>query len=230
MATTFTDIDSVGKRYRFSTKLPIIGDEEGVLLTSYQAASEHTAARILEKLGKVNVFEICSGVGGTTVFLAKRMAHVYALDINPVRIEAAKINARTFDVLTKITYIQGDALDDKIIDQLRAKDIDAVVSDVEWREDLSRSLSETTPDIDKTIPNTSALYRKMTTALTRNLIMHMAANTDKQQLRQLGSCEIEEMTYQGRVKFINVYFGALINAVGVTRFDMDNSVDQTQLS
>ena len=217
----FTNIDAVGKRYRFSTKLPIVGDEEGVLLTSYQSASEHTAKRIFEKLGKVNIFEVCGGVGGTTVFLAKRFPHIYSLDINPTRIKAAKINAETFEVLDKITFIRGDALDDEIIKQMKSKDIGAVVSDVEWREDLSHSLAQTTPDINKTIPNTPDLYKKLATILTNNISMHMAANTDKDQLRELGKCEIEEMTYKGSVKFINVYFGGLINKVGTTQFQMD---------
>jgi len=217
----YTNIDDVGKRYRFSTKLPIVGDEEGVLLTSYQSASEHTTERILEKLGKVNIFEVCSGVGGTTVFLAKQLPHIYSLDINPTRIKAAKINAETFGVLDKITFIQGDALDNKIIKQMKSKNIGAVVSDVEWREDLSHSLAQTTPDINKTIPNTPALYEKLTKILTNNIVMHMAANTYKDQLQKLGKCEIEEMTYKGNVKFINAYFGNLINKVGTTRFEMD---------
>lgn len=217
----FTNIDAIGKRYRFSTNLPIVGDEEGVLLTSYQSASEHTTKRILEKVGKVNVFEVCSGVGGTTVFLAKYLPHVYSLDINPVRIKAAKINAKTFKVLDKVTFIQGNALDEKIIKEMKSKNIDTVVSDVEWRENLSYSLIQTTPDINKTIPNTSDLYEKLTRILTNNIVMHMAANTDKNQLQKLGKCEIEEMIYKGNTKFINVYFGKLINTVGLTKFEMD---------
>lgn len=217
----YTNIDEVGKRYRFSSSLPIIGDEEGVLLTSYQSASEHTAKRILDKMGKVDVFEICSGVGGTSIFLAKYLSHIYSLDINESRIKAAEINAKTFGVSDKITFIQGDALDESIIKQMKSKKIDVVVSDVEWRSDLSSSLSETTPDISKTIPSTPILYEKITRLLTKNIVMHMAANTDKTQLMCLGQCEIEEMVYKGQVKFINVYFGALIDKVGVTRFEMN---------
>lgn len=216
----FTNIDVVGKRYHFSTKRKIVGDEEGLLLTSFQAASEHTAKRILEKLGKVNVFEVCSGVGGTTVFLAKHLLHIYALDINPHRIKAAKMNALTFGVSKEITFITGDALDEKIIQKMSNYDIGAVVTDVEWREDLSYSLSQTTSDINKTIPSTPLLYNKIIKILTNNIVMHLPANTAKDQLSRLGKCEIEEMTYKGKVKFINVYFGSLINRVGISKFNM----------
>lgn len=217
----FTDVDKTGKRYRFSTNLPIVGDEEGVLLTSYQAASEHTAQRIISKLGKVPVFEVCSGVGGTTIFLANHLPHIYALDINAKRIEAAKINVETFGVADKVTFIQGDAMDEKIMIQVKHKGVKAVVTDVEWRDDLSLSLAETTPDIFKTIPETPGLYQKLKRNVTDNIAMHMAANTNKEQLQKLDKCEIEEMIFEEKVKFINVYFGDLIDKGGLTRFNMD---------
>ena len=216
----FKTIDEIGKRYRFSTTLPIIGDEEGLGLTSYQDASEHTAKRILEKLGSVSVLELCSGVGGTTVFLAKKLHHVYAVDMKPTRIEAAKINSQTFGVAEKVTFVCGDVLDEKLLSNFKDKYIKAVVTDVEWRDDLSHSLAETTPDIAKTIPSTPPLFEKINKLVCSDIIMHMAANTNKEQLQQLGRCEIEEMIYQGVVKFLNVYFGKLKNTVGVTRFVM----------
>jgi len=216
-----TDIDKVGKRYRFQTTKPIIGDEEGVLLTSYQKASEHTTERILTKLGVVPVLEICCGVGGTTVFLAEKMKYVYAVDLNPVRIEFAKKNAETFGVKEKISFINADGLDEKILTEVRQNGVKAVVSDVEWRSDLSLSLAETTPDISQTIPSTPTLFEKLNRLVTKNIVMHMAANTDKDQLMKLGDCEIEEMMYEGKVKFINVYFGELINKKGIIQYTMD---------
>ncbi len=216
----FKTIDEIGKRYRFTTTLPIIGDEEGLGLTSYQAASEHTTKRIQEKLGKISVLELCSGVGGTTVFLAKELQHVYAVDMKPARIEAAKINTQTFGVADKVTFVCGDVLDEELLSEFKNKEVLAVVTDVEWRDDLSHSLTETTPDITKTIPSTPTLFEKINRLVGPNIAMHMAANTDKKQLQQLGDCEIEEMEYQGIVKFINVYFGELKNTVGVTKFIM----------
>jgi trimethylguanosine synthase len=216
----YTDIDTIGKRYRFKTNLPIIGDKEGLLLTSYQSASEHTAKRILRKLGKVPVLELCCGVGGTTVFLAKYLPHIYAVDINPERIRAAKVNARTFGVEDKITFVVRDALDEGMLVQARKNGVQVVVSDVEWREDLGLSLSETTPDITKTIPSTPILFEKVSRLVTKNLAMHMAANSNKEQLRKLGVCEIEEMSYYGKVKFVNVYYGRLVNKEGISSYAM----------
>ncbi|PIR25788.1 MAG: hypothetical protein COV41_02670 [Candidatus Brennerbacteria bacterium CG11_big_fil_rev_8_21_14_0_20_43_10] len=216
----YTDIDSMGKRYRFRTELPIIGDEEGLLLTSYQSASEHTAKRILRKLGKVSVLELCCGVGGTTIFLAQYLPHIYAVDINPERIKAAKINVKTFGVGNRITFIESDALDEKMLIEARESGVQAVVSDVEWRNDLNLPLSETTSDITKTIPSTPVLFEKVNRLVTRNIVMHMAANSNRNQLRKLGSCEIEETTYYDDVKFINVYFGKLANKVKTSSYAM----------
>jgi len=217
----FKNIDSVGKRNHFLTSLPIIGDEEGLLLTSYQSASEHTAERIKSKLGEVSVLELCSGIGGTTIFLAKKLVHIFAIDINPKRIQAAKQNAKTFNVIDKITFIEGDILDEKVLSSLKDNKIEAVVTDVEWRDDLTKSLKETTPDISKTIPSTPIIFEKINRLITPNIVMHLAANTNKEQLYQLGPCEIEELKYNGVVKFINVYFGNLIDKEGVTSFEMD---------
>ena len=219
----YVNIDVVGKRYRFSTDKNIIGDEEGLLLTSYQAASEHTAARIRSKLGLVAVAELCSGVGGTTVFLAQQCTHVYAVDIKKQRIEAAEANAKTFKVENKISYLCGDVTCDEIILALSKKGVGAVVTDVEWRDDLSHSLAETTPDISKTIPSTPLLYEKVSQRLSPNIVMHLPANSNKKQLQELGECEIEEMYYGNEIKFINVYFGKLKNIVGTTQYFMDKN-------
>ena len=216
----YTDIDKVGKRYRFKTRLPIIGDEEGLLLTSYQSASEHTAERILRKLGKVPVLEICCGVGGTTIFLAQYLPHIYAVDINPERIKAAKINARTFGVENRISFIESDALNERMLAEAKKNGVRAVISDVEWRDDLNLPLSETTPGIVRTIPSTPILFEKLSKLVTKNIIMHMAANTNREQLKKLGRCEIEEMFYLGNVKFINVYFGKLTNKTGTSSYVM----------
>lgn len=218
MNRLFKNIDGVGRRYRFQTSLPIVGDEEGLHLTSYQSASEHTAERIRDCLGEIPVLEICCGVGGTTVFLAQYLPHVYAVDKNPLRIEAAKINAETFGVLDKITFIVGDALDEDVLKQAKQSGVKAIVTDVEWRNDLTKSLLETTPHIQETIPSTPPLHQKLTELVTPNIIMHMAANTSKEELKAMANCEIEEMYLDGIVKFINVYFGPLIKSSDVTQY------------
>lgn len=220
MDNRFKTIDDVGKRYRFLTTLPIVGDEEGLLLTSYQLASEHTAERIVKNLGKVPVLEICCGVGGTTVFLAKYLPHVYAVDLSSTRIEAAKINAKTFGVEDKITFIHGDGLDETILKKAKNDGVQAVITDVEWRNNLSKTLQETTPNIEETIPSTPRLYEQLSQLVTSNIAMHMAANSNKNQLTALADCEVEELTYQGITKFINVYFGSLIDLPGISNFAM----------
>jgi len=107
-----------------------------------------------------------------------------------------------------------------MLTQAKQNGVKAVVSDVEWRADLSRSLAETTSDIDQTIPSTPQLFEKLNRLVTKNIVMHLAANTNKEQLMKLGDCEIEETIYEGKVKFMNIYFGDLINKKGITQYTM----------
>ena len=130
-------------------------------------------------------------------------------------------SVRIMESENKITFINTDGLDEKMLKKAKEDGVKVIVSDVEWRADLSLSLTETTPNIDQTIPSTPILFGKLNRLVSKNIIMHMAANTNKEQLMALGECEIEEMFYEGKVKFINVYFGDLIHNKGVTRYSMD---------
>lgn len=112
--------------------------------------------------------------GGITIFLAKKLAHIFAIDINPIRIQAAKQNAKTFNVLNKITFIEGDILDEKLLSSLKDNNkIEAVVTDVDWRDDLTKSLKETAQSISKTIPSTPIIFEKINRLITSNIIMHL---------------------------------------------------------
>lgn len=82
-------------------------------------------------------------------------------------------------------------------------------------------LQETTPDINQTIPATPALYSLLNQHITPNIVMHMAANSNEQQLFDLGASEIESMYYKNSKKFINVYFGALSSKKDRTSFIME---------
>jgi trimethylguanosine synthase len=205
----FLSIDSVGKRYRFKTKLPIIGDKQGLLLTNYQYTGERNVEKITKILGKVKVAEICSGIGGGTLFLAKGLPFVYAVDIDPKRISAAKINAATFNVLNKIEFIQGDALNPTILDYLREEGVQTVITDVGWRENLNLPMKQTTSHLSNTIPPTPELLEKIKRRITNNIIMRLPLTVNLDSIQELGNCEIEKMYYDNKPRFYNVYFGEL---------------------
>ncbi len=205
----FLTIADVNKQHRFKSDVVLVGDKEGLELTTYQAATEHLGEKIQGLFGKANILEICCGVGGATVFLVPYVNHIYAIDLDTERLEAAVINAKHFGVEDNITFLQGDGLDEDLLQDISKNNIDVVLTDVEWRSDLSLSLKENTPNIHETIPPTDVLYEKLARIVSQNIAMHLSKVTDRSQLRQLGRCQIEEISIAGQTRFINAYYGKL---------------------
>ncbi|MFA6005360.1 MAG: methyltransferase domain-containing protein [Patescibacteria group bacterium] len=210
MTDNFKTIADVNKQKRFRSNTPmLVGDEEGLFFTNYQGASEHVARRIKEDLGVVPVLELCCGIGGTTVFLAKMLQHIYAVDLNPVRIKAARKNAENFGVGDKITFLNKNALDTKMLKQAKQDHVLAVFVDVEWRSNANQNWNESTADISKTIPPITNVFAVTTKLVTKNIVLHLSPQIDHGQLQSLGECEIEEVVINGEVKMLNVYYGIL---------------------
>jgi len=77
--------------------------------------AQHHAQRIVaafSHLSSITVIDAFAGVGGNTIALAchPRISHVIAIDIDETRLSYAKHNARVYQCLDKIEFIQGDAL------------------------------------------------------------------------------------------------------------------------
>lgn len=202
-------ITDVNKQHRFKPGVILVGDKEGLELTTYQAATEYLGTKIQKLFDHANVLEICCGIGGATVFLAPYVKHIYAVDQNAERLDAAIVNARHFGVENKITFLQGDGLDEALLQNISKNSINVVLTDVEWRSDLNLSLKENTPNIHETIPPTDVLYEKLARIVSQNIAMHLSKVTNRSQLRQLGRCQIEEISFAGQTRFINAYYGKL---------------------
>lgn len=214
-------LSDIGKSHRVSINLPIIGDKEGLSLVNYQLASEHTGKRIKEKLGEINLLEICCGVGGSSIFLAKYVKHISAVDTDSERIKAARINAKTFKVFNKIAFFVGNALDEKFLKKLvKSKRIDVAYADPDWREDSTKDLKDQTPNIFNTRPSVPSLFDKINRTVTPNIIMHLSKYSNREQIKSLSTCEIEKIKINNEVKFLNVYFGKLINFIGETEVSL----------
>lgn len=205
----FKTITDIGKQYRFYDKRLLVGDEEGLLFTNYQQATEKVAERLFHTLGDVPILELCCGIGGMTVFLAHYFNKIYAVDLDPLRIKAAKVNAKTFEVANKITFIIGDALDKYILKQAKKDGVMAVITDVEWRAHKNKKYNNHTSDIAKTIPSSVALFKIINKFISSNIVMHMPLESKQEQIRQLGDCEIELVKTKEKPLFLNVYFGSL---------------------
>lgn len=84
------------------------------------------AATFLQKAGKpLSVLDIGTGSGNIIVSLAKNFSqhHFLALDISKEALEVASQNARTHDVLSRITFLEDDIFSDTCIRKIPPCDI-----------------------------------------------------------------------------------------------------------
>ncbi|OGM59857.1 hypothetical protein A2955_00565 [Candidatus Woesebacteria bacterium RIFCSPLOWO2_01_FULL_37_19] len=197
-----------GVAYRFETGLPLLGDWEGVKISNYQLASEHAAERIKRAAGESPVLEVCTGIGATTFALARSFSKVYGVDIDPKRLETCADNIERLGLSDKVELINGDILDDEILQMLSDKDIGAVYTDVDFT--TSEDWQNHTSDITETGPNTQELYAKVSQLITGNICMKLPKTINLDQLRALAPCEVEEVRPDGKLSFYLVYFGELI--------------------
>lgn len=200
--------EEAGVDYRFETGLPLLGDWEGLKISNYQLAGENAAERIKKVVGESPVLEVCTGIGATTFVLARYFPRVYAVDLDPKRLAMCADNIERLGLSDKVELVNGDILDDEILQMLSDKDIGAVYTDVNFT--TSDDWQNHTSDITETGPNTQELYTKISQLITGNICMKLPKTINLDQLRALAPCEIEEVKPDGKLSFYLVYFGELV--------------------
>lgn len=198
--------------YRFEPALQnaLLGDWEGVKITNYQLAGEHAAQRIKEVVGDNPVLEVCTGIGAITLVLARSFPKVYAIDLDSKRLQMCDDNIDRLGLSDKVELINGDILDDNVLQRLSGQNIGAVYTDVNFT--TGDDWQNHTTDINATGPNTVELYKKVTDGITGNICMKLPKTINLEQLRALAPCEIEEVKPDGKLSFYLVYFGDLVKA------------------
>ncbi len=181
----------------------LVGDEDGLKVTNSPVVAKHVAERLRECVGLVNILEVCCGIGSTTIELAKVFPKVFAVDINPKRIEFAKKNILSAG-LSNVEFFSEDIFEENLFRALSSKKIDVVHTDVEWTTTGIYGQDHAT-DIEKTTPNTSKLFQYLQKGFTENICMRLPKSINREQLRNLANCEIEEVYKNGELKFIYVY-------------------------
>ena len=86
-----------------SGKLPLLDRESW-----YSVTPEPIAARIAQRCRCGTVLDAFCGVGGNAIQFALTCERVIAIDIDPIKLEMAKHNARVYGVEQYITFLQGD--------------------------------------------------------------------------------------------------------------------------
>ena len=172
---------------------PLHGDKESLRFATPEPIARYRAQRLRCK----TLADISCGIGGQTVFFAQQCEFVYAVEIDPKKIEYAKQNCEMYG-LNNVKFICGDALDPKVIEQIPA--VDVVFSDpFRPAEEAERHVSNLEPGI----PSVLSAYREK----TGNFAFEAPPQMPPERIPF--DCEKEYISLDGQLNRLTLYFGWL---------------------
>jgi trimethylguanosine synthase len=171
----------------------------------FSVTPEKIAAHITSKVPsqvKIIVDAFC-GCGGNTIQFA-RQYKVIAIDIDPVKIEAAKNNAIIYNVLDNITFICGDVF--QVLPTLDK--IDLIFASVPWGGPSYSKQDQINID---DLPISTTSLNKSFKQKTDLVIFFMPRNINVQEMislrrNRLSRLEIEETWLNDRLKNLTFYY------------------------
>lgn len=184
----------------------IHADDDAFYMSNPEISGKYLASKLSSYRTAV---ELCSAVGMTCICLAEVMDKVYGVELDERRIEDAKYNASLYGVEEKTNFVHGDVLDEDILKSIKA---DVAILDPDW------SIDKSTPqdhafNLNDTKPNILELYNKVRKNITHNIVIRVSKNFTKETLSKIGKCEIENIIYEGRIRFKYAYFRDDINDI-----------------
>jgi len=172
---------------------PLYGDKESLRFATPEPIARYRAQRLKCRV----LADISCGIGGQTVFFAQQCETVYAVEINPKRLEYAKQNCKMYG-LNNVKFICGNALDPKVIEQIPK--VDVVFSDpFRPPEAEERQVSCLEPGITDVL----SAYREK----TQNFAFEAPPQIPPERLPY--ACEKEYISLDGQLNRLTLYFGEL---------------------
>ncbi|KAJ1966132.1 Trimethylguanosine synthase [Dipsacomyces acuminosporus] len=202
----------MGYFWRFDQGIQI--DEEGWYSVTPEAIADSTAERIAQLYndkqaekgyGRLCVVDAFCGVGGNAIKFAEWCEHVIAIDIDPVRLEMARNNARVYGVDDRIEFILGDFY--HLAPQIKA---DAVFLSPPWGG--PDYIGADVFGLDQLPIHTGKEWLERARLISSNVIYYLPKNCDPAELANLCpdvSCDIEMNVLNGALKAITVYYDQL---------------------
>ncbi|ESO98940.1 hypothetical protein LOTGIDRAFT_113851 [Lottia gigantea] len=192
------------QRYRLFSRFDegIQLDRESWFSVTPEKISEHIAERCQ---CDVIVDGFC-GAGGNTIQFALYCERVIAIDIDPVKIELARNNAKVYGVEDRIEFIVGDFY--KVMPSLQA---DVVFLSPPWGG--PEYLNNKNYDLNNMACLNAFDIFKISQKITQNIAFFVPRNTNIDQLTVLagsgGKVEIEQNILNSKLKTITAYYGDL---------------------
>ncbi|TRY79800.1 hypothetical protein TCAL_06064 [Tigriopus californicus] len=197
------------QRYRLFARFDegIQLDYESWFSVTPQKIAEHIAERCRCDL----IVDGFCGVGGNAIQFAFTCERVIAVDIDPVKIAMAKINARVYGVEDRIEFICGDFF--QVVPQLKAADV--VFLSPPWGG--PDYLTSEVFDVRTMIPMDGHRVFEVAAQITRNVAYFVPRNVDVDQMLALaglnngsGQMEMEQNLLNGKMKTMTAYYGDLV--------------------
>jgi len=183
-------------KFKFSKK--VRADTDAYYMSCPEVIGRHIASQLSRFDSCV---ELCSAAGLLTVQLARIMKKVYAVEIDAQRVKDAIYNAKLYGVDDKIDFIKGDVLDANLLKSISA---DVAIIDPDWSKDAIKSNHVLT--INETQPNMKKIYELSRKYITKNCVSRIPKTWTFKTLKDFGHCKIENIIWNGAVKFKVVYF------------------------
>ncbi|MDV0447800.1 hypothetical protein MsAg5_17150 [Methanosarcinaceae archaeon Ag5] len=171
-------------------------DADGIRFATPEPVAKYRAARL-----KCNtIADISCGIGGQTIYFAMQCKHVYAVEIDPVKIEFARQNCEKHG-LTNVTFICGNALDSAVIAQIPPVDI--IFSDpARPPEEETRKVASLRPGI----PDVMDAYAEK----CQNFAFEAPPQMPPERiLADNFDCEMEYLSLNGQLNRLTLYFGRI---------------------
>lgn len=176
--------------------------------------ADHLAQRFINHI----VMETCSGAGFTTLALAKYAKHVYSIEVDRFRFELAKKNSQIAGLEDKITFINGDVTETKILKLL--PNIDSAFIDPDWaitgENHVFRFLnSNTQPPSDKLL--------ELVNTMTPNITLVQPPGINKKEFEKLLLHECEYLYLNNQHELYCLHFGELKKTIGESKFEIKDN-------
>jgi len=172
---------------------PLYSDKDGIRFATPKAVAQYRAKRLKCK----TLADISCGIGGQTIFFAKECDLVYAVEIDPKKIEYARKNCELYD-LDNVEFICGDALSPDVIEQIPK--VDVIFSDpARPAEENKRKVMSLEPGI----PNVISAYSDK----TNNFVFEAPPQMPPERIQF--DCEREYLSLNGQLNRLTLYFGDL---------------------
>jgi ubiquinone/menaquinone biosynthesis C-methylase UbiE len=190
---------------RFSKKnwnkaLQLKGDNQALSMGCWEKECNYLEKKIVGD----RVLDVCSGAGIRAIQIGKNH-FVTGIEIDSNRVNFAEENKKIWEVEKNVTFVKGNAEDEKVYSNLG--EFTTVLVDTDWRKKVTDDFKKHSINPFETSPRTDKLYRFLRKKYPSALIsFRVSPRVRVKKFKELGNCIIEEIFYKNKLFLYYVYF------------------------